>query len=125
MMFYWPRKRDALVMIAAFALSVMTFIASGRIGHEWTKLLVTFGGFALINFAVFVAIRPDDLGKTLSFRAVSLETDPDLAEVQTITMTTIESLREWQPYNVQVRASDYDMLAGSSGYYVWPVRAGQ
>lgn len=59
--------------------------------------------FVLLNDAVrFVAIRPDDVGKTLKFRAVSLGTDPDAAEVQGVTFTTIESLREWQPYNVVV-----------------------
>lgn len=59
--------------------------------------------FVLLEDAVrFVAIRPDDVGKTLKFRAVSLGTDPDAAEVQDVTFTTIESLREWQPYNVAV-----------------------
>jgi hypothetical protein len=61
MMFYWPRKRDALVMLIALLLGVLTFVASGRIGHEWAKLLATFGGFSLISFAVFFAIRPDDV----------------------------------------------------------------
>ena len=75
--------------------------------------------FVLLNDAVrFVAIRPDDVGKTLEFRAVSNGTDPDLAEVQAITFTTIESLREWQPYNVVVTPD------GLGGYCVeWIGRA--
>lgn len=60
----------------------------------------------------FVAIRPDDVGKTLTFRAVSLGTNPDDNATQTITFTTIESLREWQPYNVVVTAD------GLGGYCV-------
>lgn len=59
--------------------------------------------FVLMDDKVkFVAIRPDDVGKTLTFRAVSNGTDPDAAELEPITFTTIESLREWQPYMVQV-----------------------
>lgn len=75
--------------------------------------------FVLLNDAVrFVAIRPDDVGKTLTFRAVSLGTDPDAAEEQTITFSTIESLREWQPYNVVVTPD------GLGGYCVaWIGRA--
>ena len=75
--------------------------------------------FVLLNDAVrFVAIRPDDVGKTLKFRAVSLGTDPDAAEVQDVTFTTIESLREWQPYNIEVTPD------GLGGYCVaWIGRA--
>jgi len=104
MMFYWPRKRDALVMIAAFALGVMTFIASGRIGHEWTKLLVTFGGFALISFAVFVTIRPDDVrsavntlllftalfaGSALAIRAVAVGGLFDVTQLKVFLMALV------------------------------------
>lgn len=72
----------------------------------------------LDNDVRFVAIKPDDVGKTLNFRATSIDTDPDLAEVQTITMTTIESLREWQPYNIVVTPD------GFGGYCVaWIERA--
>lgn len=57
--------------------------------------------FVLLDTAVrFVAIRPDDVGKTLTFRAVSNGTDPDAADEDTLTFNTIESLREWQPYRV-------------------------
>ena len=60
----------------------------------------------------FVAIRPDDVGKTLTFRAVSLGTNPDDNATQTITFTTIESLREWQPYSIIVTED------GAGGYCV-------
>lgn len=75
--------------------------------------------FILLTDALrFVAIRPDDVGKTLEFRAVSTGTDPDLAEIQSITFTTIESLREWQPYNIEVTPD------GLGGYCVaWIGRA--
>lgn len=52
----------------------------------------------------FVAIRPDDLGRTLTFRAVSRGTNPEDNATQVITFNTIESLREWQPYNVTVES---------------------
>jgi hypothetical protein len=59
--------------------------------------------FVLLDEDVrFVAIRPDDVGKTLTFRAVSRGTNPEDNATQAVTFTTIESLREWQPYNVVV-----------------------
>ena len=75
--------------------------------------------FVLLNDKVrFAAIRPDDVGQTLTFRAVSLGTDPTANASQTIAMATIESLREWQPYNIVVTPD------GSGGFCVaWIVRA--
>jgi len=54
----------------------------------------------------FVQLRKDDIGKTLTFRAVSIGTDPDAAPTQTLTLTTMESQREWQPWNVQVEVTE-------------------
>ena len=54
----------------------------------------------------FAQLRKDDLGKTLTFRAVSIGTDPDAAPTQTLTLTTMESQREWQPWNVQVEVTE-------------------
>ena len=72
----------------------------------------------LDNNVRFVAIKPDDLGKTLTFRCPSLGTDPDANETQAITFDTIESLREWKPYNIVVTPD------GSGGFCVaWIVRA--
>lgn len=75
--------------------------------------------FVLLNDAVrFVPIRADDIGKTLKFRAVSNGTDPDAAEVQDVTFASIESLREWQPYNLETESD------GSGGYcFSWIGRA--
>jgi hypothetical protein len=56
---------------------------------------------ALDSTVRFVQLRKDDIGKTLTFRAVSLGTDPDAATTQTITLGTLESQREWQPYDVE------------------------
>lgn len=75
--------------------------------------------FVLLDDAIrFVAIRPDDVGKTLSFRSTSLGTDPDFADVDTLTFGSIESLREWQPYHVVVESN------GAGGFCVsWIGRA--
>ena len=75
--------------------------------------------FVLLNDAIrFVAIKPEDLGKTLTFRCPALGTAPDANAMQTITFDTIESLREWQPYHVAVTDD------GSGGYCVeWIGRA--
>lgn len=70
------------------------------------------------NNVRFVALRADDVGKTLTFRSTSTGTDPDAADEDTITMTTIESLREWQPYNIVVTPD------GLGGYCIaWTGRA--
>lgn len=59
--------------------------------------------FVLLDDAVrFVALRPDDIGKTLTFRAASLGTDPAANPTQTLAMTTLQSLVEWQPYAFEV-----------------------
>lgn len=73
--------------------------------------------FVLLNDAIrFVAIKPDDLGKTLTFRCPALGTDQEANATQTITFDTIESLREWQPYEVTV-TPDYADPNGA-GYCV-------
>lgn len=73
--------------------------------------------FVLLNDAIrFVAIKPEDLGKTLTFRCPALGTDQEANATQTITFDTIESLREWQPYEVTV-TPDYADPNGA-GYCV-------
>jgi hypothetical protein len=58
-----------------------------------------------LNSAIrFIPLMRDDLGQTLSFRSVSNDTDPSAASTQTITLATIESWREWQPYNITATA---------------------
>lgn len=43
----------------------------------------------------FSSLESTDLGQTLEYRFVSVGTDPDAAQIQTITLTTMESQREW------------------------------
>lgn len=65
--------------------------------------------FVVLDDAIrFVALDPTDLGQTFNLRPASLGTDPTANATQTITLTTIESLREWQPYNVTVTPSYVD-----------------
>lgn len=74
---------------------------------------LTGAQFVLLNNNIrFTAIRADDRGQLLTFRGVTVGTETSLNQTQTITMNTIESLREWQPYNVTV---DSD---GAGGYCV-------
>jgi hypothetical protein len=75
--------------------------------------------FVLLDEKVrFVGLRADDLGKTLTFRAVSINTPAASNATQTLTVTTLESLREWAPYNITV-SSD-----GDGGYCIeWIGRA--
>ena len=66
----------------------------------------------------FTPIRADDIGKTLTIRPVSIGTPEGSNNVQTIALTTIESLREWQPYNITTEDD------GSGGYcFSWIGRA--
>lgn len=83
--------------------------------------------FVLLNEDVrFVAIRPEDLGKTLTFRAVSIGTNPDDNATQDVTFNTIESLREWRPYNIVVTpgfSEDPEEEAGAGYCVEWIGRA--
>ncbi len=60
--------------------------------------------FVMLNDAVrFIQLRKDDVGKTITPRAVSLGTLAANNEASPpITLTTMESQREWAPYNVVV-----------------------
>lgn len=68
--------------------------------------------FVVLDDAIrFIAVEPSDLGQTFTLRPVSLGTDPTANATQTITLTTLESLREWQPEHVAwERDSSNDML---------------
>lgn len=54
----------------------------------------------------FAHLQGADLGKTLTFRAVSVGTNPDAAPTFTVTLATMESQREWQPYSVSATKDD-------------------
>lgn len=93
-----------------------TTIASHAIGAR----------FVLLDDAIrFTAIKPSDVGRTLTFRPVSVGSSPASNATQTITMTTIQSLREWSPYNVTVEWDGVEVGAGEgAGYCVeWIGRA--
>lgn len=63
----------------------------------------------------FVTLPPTDIGQTLTFRAVPLGTDPDAAPTFTVTLATMESQREWQPYNATYVADGDDWLVSFIG----------
>ncbi len=67
--------------------------------------------------ARYGTLRPEDLGKTLTFRAVSIGTDPDAAPTFECTLTTMESQREWQPYNATYEAAGDDWSVAFIGRY--------
>lgn len=46
----------------------------------------------------YASLEPTDVGQTLQYRFVSMGTNPDDAPIQTITLTTMESQREWPVY---------------------------
>lgn len=56
----------------------------------------------------FVDLRPDDLGKTLTFRVVSLGTDPDAAPTFSITLNYIWSSTEWPVAYLEVEKDGDD-----------------
>lgn len=60
----------------------------------------------------FVELQPSDMGKTLTFRVISLGTNPDSAPTQTLTITTMESQREWAPHYIEVEENS------SGGYCI-------
>src|SRR5690606_15447214 len=43
----------------------------------------------------YALLEPTDIGQTLTYRFVSLGTDPDAAPIQTMELDTMESQREW------------------------------
>jgi hypothetical protein len=48
----------------------------------------------------YASLAPTEIGQTLTYRFVSLGTDPDAAPVQTMELTTMESQREWPVTNL-------------------------
>lgn len=76
----------------------------------------------------YATLEPTDLGQTLQYRFVSLGTDPDAAPVQTITLTTMESQREWPVYMLQVEQDGDDYILtwlarDRLGTDVFPIRS--
>lgn len=63
---------------------------------------------ALDSTLQFVDLRPDDLGKTLSFRVVGAGTDPDTATPFTMTFDRIWSSTEWEVAELQVERDGDD-----------------
>jgi hypothetical protein len=76
----------------------------------------------------YATLEPTDLGQTLQYRFVSLGTDPDAAPIQTITLTTMESQREWPVYMLQVEQDGDDYILtwlarDRLGTDVFPIRS--
>lgn len=63
---------------------------------------------ALDSTLQFVDLRPDDLGKTLSFRVVGAGTDPDTATPFTMTFDRIWSSTEWEVAELYVERDGDD-----------------
>ena len=76
-------------------------------GLAWNGLDTSPGSFApgtLIAFldrVQMIPLRTSDLGQTIKVKAVSRGSAVEAAPEHTITLTTMESLREWQPYFVK------------------------
>jgi hypothetical protein len=58
----------------------------------------------------YATLQSTDLGQTLEYRFVSVGTDPDAAPIQTITLTTMESQREWPVYMLEVEQDGDDFI---------------
>jgi len=76
----------------------------------------------------YATLEPTDLGQTLQYRFVSLGTDPDAAPIQTITLTTMESQREWPVHMLQVEQDGDDYILtwlarDRLGTDVFPIRS--
>lgn len=83
-----------------------TTLIRGRLDTQRT-LHATGSRVVVLDSSVrFAHLQGADLGKTLTFRAVSVGTNPDAAPTFTLTLATMESQREWQPYNVSATKDD-------------------
>lgn len=74
-------------------------------GHEAGATVVLLEGGVQ-----FVDLRPDDAGKTLLFRVVSLGTDPDAAEPFEITFEYVWSSTEWPVAYLDVEKDGDDFI---------------
>lgn len=65
--------------------------------------------FVVLDASVqFVTLAAADLGKTITFRMVTLGTDPEANDSQSITIAEFESQREWSPTNVEATRDGSD-----------------
>src|SRR5690606_29388673 len=69
-------------------------LATSTDGHDAGAMVVF-----LDDRVHYAPLEATDVGTTVSYRFVSLGTDPDAAPVQTIDLTTMESQREWPVYD--------------------------
>lgn len=77
-------------------------------GLSWGGLDTSAGSFAagtkiaFLSKVQMIPLRASDLGQTIKVKAVSRGSAIETAPEHTITLTTMESLREWQPYFIKV-----------------------
>lgn len=76
----------------------------------------------------YTRLEPTDIGQTISYRFVTLGTDPDAAPVQTLLLSTMESQREWPVFDFRVErdGDDFHLTWGRRdrlGSDVFPVRS--
>lgn len=57
---------------------------------------------------MYAPLELSDIGQTLTYRFVSLGTDPDAAEVLTLDLNAMESQREWPVFDLQVEPDGDD-----------------
>lgn len=106
----------------------LTTLLRGRLntvrGDHATGARVVF----LDSFVKYAALQPTDVGTTLTYRFVSLGTDPDAAAVQALDLTTMESQTEWPVFDLAVEKAgdDYTLTwrkRDRLGTDVFPVRS--
>ena len=77
-------------------------------GLSWGGLDTSAGSFAagtkiaFLSKVQMIPLRASDLGQTIKVKAVSRGSAVEAAPEHTITLTSMESLREWQPYFIKV-----------------------
>lgn len=85
-----------------------TTLIRGNLDTETTAHVAGATVVAMEGGIQFVDLRPDDLGKTLTFRVVSLGTDPDAAPTFDITFDYIWSSTEWPVAYLEVEKDGDD-----------------
>lgn len=85
-----------------------TTLIRGNLDTETTSHVSGATVVAMEGGIQFVDLRPDDLGKTLTFRVVSLGTDPDAAPTFSITFNYIWSSTEWPVAYLEVEKDGDD-----------------
>ena len=118
---------QTVVEVAPFEFECTTLLR-GRLattpGDHATGARVVF----LDSRVQYATLQPTDLVTTLTYRFVSLGTDPDAAEVQTIELDTMQSQTEWPVAGLSVEQAGDDftltwLARDRLGTDVFPIRS--